>query len=718
MIDQEKIHNLCLSEDPKELIKALKQLKDNFSTLLDKEQALNDLIKLTTNKEKDVRSEVASAFSNILIFVPDKQRVWNCLINLTDDKSRDVRINAASTIGSAFVHMPDKQLAWNFLIKLANDKDMWVRYQAYSALSSIFIHISDKQQAWKDLIKLTEDEETLLRSRDVYAYNSMFVHMSDKHQEWKDSVKLSNDENNYTISSSFSRIGYLFSRIPDRHEVWDDLAKDNEGWVVSGVASALKSAFAYVPDKQEAWNDLIRLINSENKLASHRAASVLGYMFFYSLDKQQSWSDLHKFCNDEDSIVRSEVAFSLGFSFSHLPDKQQAWDDLDRLKNDGACRVRSYANYSLGKISIFKASQAEKEEDYKEELEKAITFFGKAAQESEYFNPSQFCLPFYLSFHTILFKRNEAKGEVDKHLAEARNAVKSSKSKDLLFEVVENLAKALEEVQNLENLDLEAKKGELNFYRKYCDRAAELMKETEDTAPYATAAVRKGLPILDRNLKGLLEEIQNKAKNACQESQGTPTQEIACEINREVQKWEIGSQEEMTQMIENLAYILEEKISVQPKNQYILGKIEQMKNERLLVRQYEILSQIIPLIRNVTVVPVEPILDEIKELIVSVDQLTASVDELQNPQEYLDIIQKDLKEIKDYMPGMKEKIDRVLYESYTPLSTTQKLKIAIPIIPSLVSYEQETEVPEFVAENIHELKNIFYKMKDSLKKLR
>ena len=46
--------------------------------------------------------------------------------------------------------------------------------------------------------------------------------------------------------------------------------------------------------------------------------------------------------------------------------------------------VRTYANHSLGKISIFKASQAEKEEDYKKELEKAIEFFEKAAQESPY----------------------------------------------------------------------------------------------------------------------------------------------------------------------------------------------------------------------------------------------------------------------------------------------------------------------------------------------
>ena len=83
-------------------------------------------------------------------------------------------------------------------------------------------------------------------------------------------------------------------------------------------------------------------------------------------------------------------------------------------------------------------------------------------------------------------------------------------------------------------------KGELNFYRKYCDRAAELMRDTEETAPFATIAMRKGLPILDRNLKELLEEIQKKAKIACKESKGTDTEEIACDVNREVQKWEIA----------------------------------------------------------------------------------------------------------------------------------------------------------------------------------
>ena len=83
----------------------------------------------------------------------------------------------------------------------------------------------------------------------------------------------------------------------------------------------------------------------------------------------------------------------------------------------------------------------------------------------------------------------------------------------------------------MENLDLEAKKGELNFYRKYCDRAAELMKDTEEKAPFATEVLRKGLPILDRNLKELLEEIQKKTEIISEQTKGTKFEELGEELN-------------------------------------------------------------------------------------------------------------------------------------------------------------------------------------------
>ncbi len=322
------------------------------------------------------------------------------------------------------------------------------------------------------------------------------------------------------------------------------------------AAFALRSAFPHMSDKQTAWNDLIELNSDKDRDVIEYAAEALGSAFQHIPDKQTAWNDLIKLTNDKDSWVRKKATFALGSAFQHIPDKQKAWNELHKLANDKDSHVRIYVNYSLGKISVFKASQAEKEEDYKKELENAIEFFEKSARESSYWtNPSQFCLPFYRSFYTIIFRKQEARKDVDKYLLKAKYAIKDSESKELLYEAVENLANALNEVQNLGNLDLEAKKSELNFYRQYCDRVAELMKDTEETAPFATMTMRKGLPILDRNLKELLEEIQKKAKIACKESKGTATEEIACAVSKEVQKWEIGSQEEMTQMVEGLIEI-------------------------------------------------------------------------------------------------------------------------------------------------------------------
>lgn len=62
---------------------------------------------------------------------------------------------------------------------------------------------------------------------------------------------------------------------------------------------------------------------------------------------------------------------------------------------------------------------------------------------------------------------------------------------------------------------------------------------------------------------------------------------------------------------------------------------------------------------------------------------------------------------------MEEQINEVLYELYSPLSTTQKLKIAIPIIPSIASYEFETDVPRVIADKIDELKNLVLRFKGS-----
>jgi HEAT repeat protein len=355
------------------------------------------------------------------------------------------------------------------LYRLISDELTYVRWSAVEALGAVFQYVPDKQKAWNELIKLTNSED--LHIRDMAA----------------------------------SVIGSAFSQVPDKYQAWNDLhelTSDQDDFVRFFAPKAICCAFPYIPDKQQAWDDLIELSNDVSIDVEYNAANVLGSVFSQMLDKQQAWNDLIKSTTGEGGY----------FGF--------------------------YAYHTLGNISIFNASQVKTEKDYKKELEKAIAFFEKEVQVlnsdldlCSIDNPSEFCLPFYRSFHAIVFKKHEAKEEVDKYLSEAKDAVRGSESKELLFEAVENLANALKEVQNMENMDLRKMQGELNFYRKYCDRAAELMIKTEETAPFATATLKRGLPILDRNLKELLEEIQKKTEVIREQTKGTPFEKLGNDLN-------------------------------------------------------------------------------------------------------------------------------------------------------------------------------------------
>ena len=460
----------------------------------------------------------------------------------------------------------------------------------------------DKQQAWNDLHTLTNDKDTDVRFRAISALVSAFSQVQDKQQAWNDLFRLTNDE--------YSYVRYR-------------------------AAEALGSAFSQVQDKQQAWNDLFRLTSDKDIDVRYSAAKALVSAFSQVSDKQQAWNDLFRLTNNEDHDVRFRAISALGSVFSQVQDKQQAWNDLFRLTNDKDSYVRTSSNHSLGRASIFMASQAETDEDYKKELEKSIEFFETAAKETSYFNPAQFCLPFYHSFYTIIFKEQEAKEEVNKYLEEAKAAIEGSESKKQLFETVQNLSEALKEVQNFGSLDLPRTKGELNFYRKYCDHAAELMTDLGKKSPFATEVLRKGLPILDRNLKELLEEIQEKARNTCKESKGTVTEEIACAVNREVQKWEISDPEEMIQNIEDLAYTLKNKVADVPENGYILSKIELMRNERDLNKQYGILLFVIARIPTMKIITEK----ELDRKFLKVDLIYDKTVSIENK---LDLIQKSL----------------------------------------------------------------------------
>jgi HEAT repeat protein len=321
-----------------------------------------------------------------------------------------------------------------------------------------------------------------------------------------------------------------FAFLIDYKQVWNDIhlfIQDNDSVVRYRSVGLLCAIFSQISDKKQAWMDLIRLTQDENEEVRWGAAFALHTVFSQVPDKKEAWNDLHLLTEDAKSEIRRGAAYTLGEGFMHIPDKKQAYDDLQRLTNDEYVRVSAYN--SLGKASIFRAANAEKEEEFRIELEKAISYFEETSKLGIFYKPARFCLPFYRSFYTLIFKKEDSEAEVQKYLLEAKSAVQGSESKEKLLEAVENLGNALKEVQNAR--DFNDMKSDLNAYRRYLDRVCELLDTTEDKASGASRLIRKGLPIIDERIKGVIAEINEKAKALCKQVKETEFKEIGQQVN-------------------------------------------------------------------------------------------------------------------------------------------------------------------------------------------
>jgi HEAT repeat protein len=453
------------------------------------------------------RKEAIEQLDHNFAVLPDKEAAWQDLIRLTRDKDRDVRCGAAGLLDAAFPHLSGdyRAQAWQDLLQF---EDRYVRGLATVLLGTAFPHLPEahREQAWQDLIQLTGDKERPVRMGAARSLGTAFPHLPEAHrgQAWADLHRLTEDED-----------------IPVRY----------------GATLALGAAYPHLPEdyRAQAWADLHRLTEDEIMDVRWGAAASLGAAFPHLSEahRAQAWTDLIRLTGDKQEPVRWGAAASLGAAFPHLSEahRAQARADLIRLTGDEHADVRLYANHALGKVSVLKATETDSEDEFKKELETALAFFDAASQELTDFNPARFCSLFYHSYYAITFQRS-AEDEVQRYLIEAKRAAEGSESKKKLLEAVENLADALKEVQDLRGMDFDVIKRDLNAYRRYCDRAAELLEVTEEQAPGATRLIRRGLPIIDQRIKEILEEIQEKTAEVCRHAKGTSLEPLGYEINQ------------------------------------------------------------------------------------------------------------------------------------------------------------------------------------------
>jgi HEAT repeat protein len=335
-------------------------------------------------------------------------------------------------------------------------------------------------------------------------------------------------------------------------QAWKDLIElmqDKNVKVRRGAVHILSIAFPHVTDKEQVRKDLYRLTRDEDRVVQMSVKNMLGTVFSGILDMEQAWKDLIELMQDKNVKVRRGAVHILSIAFPHVTDKEQVWEDLYRLTQDEDKVVQISVNHYLGRLSIVKATEAESEESFSNELQEALRFFEEASRGGILFdNPSSFCLPFYRSFYAITSEKEKAEDEVKKYLAEAKSASKNSKSKETLIEAVENLAKALSEAQSLRETKLDAIQHNLNTYRQYCDRATDLIGDAAEGAPGAARVLQRGLPIIDNRVREIIREIQENAEAVRKQTQGTPLEGLGLGTARSAQ--ELPTQDPLALMLD------------------------------------------------------------------------------------------------------------------------------------------------------------------------
>lgn len=215
---------------------------------------------------------------------------------------------------------------------------------------------------------------------------------------------------------------------------------------------------------------------------------------------------------------------------------------------------------------------------------------------------------------------------------------------------------------------------------------------------------------LDQGILSAITRIRNEAEGILENTRGTPLEKIAYEVNKEIKQWNIESQEALMQNIENLVFVLKSNVPQNSENDFIFDKIKEIELSKDVIKHYSIISLIIPLLIKINM---DEKLDSIDKKITDID---FKIDGLVNTNTILEYVIESLLIVKNGMPEFNDQINDVLTDiTDKSNSTEQKLKISIPIIPTLVAYEFEKDVSDIVSKRIKQLDKLKIKLREYYK---
>jgi signal transduction histidine kinase len=274
----------------------------------------NQIFRNSLSNDKDKRWEAAKLLSIHFSSIPFKYDAWYYLVKLTQDKDANVRLAAASGLGSSLDLLPQKEQVMLDLHMLAQYNDPYVRRGVASALGSAIQYATVKDQVWSDLINFARDDDAYVRRGAASALNAALSLMPNKDRIWSDFIILAQSSDAYIRRSAVSALEVLYSQLEDKNKISKsliDLMTFEDDHIRRRAASTLSKAFHLLPDKNQAWRSLVILAHHEKPQVRKHAISVISQRFLLVSDKEMVWADLLKLLESKDEYIRSKAASTL-----------------------------------------------------------------------------------------------------------------------------------------------------------------------------------------------------------------------------------------------------------------------------------------------------------------------------------------------------------------------------------------------------------------------
>jgi len=348
--DQPGIHDKTFSQVPDERIKAAKQLGDLFEAFPDRKQAFEDLLRLCSDRDNEVREEAINSLTKVFPNVPEKELVWERFVNLTAYPVEQIMKTAVNSLIAVFPLMPDKNRAWKDLIDLINSKSSLedVRRGIIHSLPDAISGFQDEEQVWKDLLEMTTSDDFYIRERAISYLSMVFPKLPEekKGKAWENLLELAEKPRDIKVREHIAKnLTDIYLYAPDKDKAYSDLvnlAEKKEGYVLKEVINTLASINSHLYKEREKGKEkeIIgeREMGEEDKLENEHVKGK---------ESKKPAFDILRLTGDRDRYVRKNAVESFARTYSELPDKDEIIEELLRLSSDPDPQMRRGAIESL-----------------------------------------------------------------------------------------------------------------------------------------------------------------------------------------------------------------------------------------------------------------------------------------------------------------------------------------------------------------------------------